>query len=44
VSASAATIEQLARDVVLSVDAEHALRALTALRSELNMLEPGRSA
>ncbi len=39
-SASAATIEQLARDVVVSVDAEHGLRALTALRSELNMLEP----
>jgi ATP-dependent Clp protease ATP-binding subunit ClpA len=40
VTASAATIEQLARDVVMSVDAEHALRAVTALRGELNLYEP----
>ena len=38
--ATPATIEQLARDVVLSADAENALRALSALRTELDMLEP----
>ncbi|MGI8801200.1 MAG: Clp protease N-terminal domain-containing protein [Solirubrobacteraceae bacterium] len=38
--ATPATIEQLARDVALSPDAENALRALAALRTELNMLEP----
>ncbi|MEA2354220.1 MAG: hypothetical protein QOD61_349 [Solirubrobacteraceae bacterium] len=38
--ATPATIEQLARDVALSADAENALRALSALRTELDMLEP----
>jgi ATP-dependent Clp protease ATP-binding subunit ClpA len=38
--ATPATIEQLARDVAKSPDPENALRALSALRSELNMLEP----
>jgi ATP-dependent Clp protease ATP-binding subunit ClpA len=38
--ATPATIEQLARDVAMSPDPENALRALSALRSELNMLEP----
>jgi ATP-dependent Clp protease ATP-binding subunit ClpA len=40
VPATPATIEQLARDVALSADPENALRALSALRSELDMLEP----
>jgi transposase-like protein len=40
VPAAPATIEQLARDVALSADAENALRALSALRTELDMLEP----
>jgi ATP-dependent Clp protease ATP-binding subunit ClpA len=40
VPATPATIEQLARDVALSADAENALRALSALRTELDMLEP----
>jgi ATP-dependent Clp protease ATP-binding subunit ClpA len=38
--ATPATIEQLARDVAMSVDPENALRALSALRAELDMLEP----
>jgi ATP-dependent Clp protease ATP-binding subunit ClpA len=38
--ASSGTLEQLARDVALSPDAENALRALSALRLELDMLEP----
>ncbi len=38
--ASPATIEQLARDVAVSPDPENALRALSALRAELDMLEP----
>ena len=39
-SPSPATIEQLARDAVHIPDAETALRALTALRQELDELEP----
>ncbi len=38
--ATPATIEQLARDVALSADAENGLRALSALRAELDMIEP----
>ena len=38
--AAPATIEQLARDVALSPDPENGLRALSALRTELDMLEP----
>ncbi len=38
--ATSGTLEQLARDVALSPDAENALRALSALRSELDLLEP----
>jgi transposase-like protein len=37
--AAPGTIEQLARDVALNTDAENALRALRALRGELDMLE-----
>lgn len=40
VPASAATVEQLARDTVQIADPETALRALTALRNELSQLEP----
>jgi ATP-dependent Clp protease ATP-binding subunit ClpA len=39
-AASPATIEQLARDVVEIRDPETALRALTALRQELETMEP----
>jgi len=39
-SASPATVEQLARDTVHIADPEVALRALTALRNELDKLEP----
>ncbi len=40
VAASPATIEQLAHDAVHIPDAETALRALTALRQELDQIEP----
>ncbi len=40
VAATPGTIEQLARDVALSPDPENALRALSALRAELDLLEP----
>jgi ATP-dependent Clp protease ATP-binding subunit ClpA len=40
VTASAATLEQLAGGIVRSADAEEALRALTALRRELELIEP----
>lgn len=39
-SASAATVEQLARDTVGTADPETALRALSALRQELDRIEP----
>ena len=39
-TASAATLEQLAGGIVRSSDAEEALRALTALRKELELVEP----
>jgi ATP-dependent Clp protease ATP-binding subunit ClpA len=39
-TASQATIEQLARDIVEGRDPETALRALTALRQELETMEP----
>jgi ATP-dependent Clp protease ATP-binding subunit ClpA len=39
-SASSATLEQLARDTVQIADPETALRALTALRQELDATEP----
>ena len=39
-TASAATLEQLAGGIVRSDDAEEALRALTALRHELELIEP----
>lgn len=38
--ASPATVEQLARDTVRIPDPDTALRALTALRQELNQIEP----
>lgn len=38
--ASSATVEQLARDTARITDPETALRALTALRNELDQLEP----
>jgi ATP-dependent Clp protease ATP-binding subunit ClpA len=40
VAGSGATIEQLARDMVRIADPETALRALTALRKELEAIEP----
>jgi ATP-dependent Clp protease ATP-binding subunit ClpA len=40
-TASPDTIEQLARDATRHVDPDEALRALTALRRELDGLEPG---
>jgi hypothetical protein len=40
VPATAATVEQLARDTVHIADPETALRALSALRQELEQLEP----
>jgi hypothetical protein len=39
-TATRATIEQLARDATRHADAEEALRAITALRRELDALEP----
>src|SRR5947209_20339362 len=38
--ASPGTVEQLARDTAQTVDPETALRALTALRNELDQIEP----
>jgi hypothetical protein len=40
VSVTSATIQQLARDAVRTEDAESALRALSALRQELDEMEP----
>jgi ATP-dependent Clp protease ATP-binding subunit ClpA len=40
VTATPATIEQLARDIVRSADPDVALRALSAMRQELDAIEP----